>query len=455
MQFKTMEEKQKALDEVVTDAPPGVDIDDFTAKTEATIDEIMNAPVEEDGEPPVETPAEPQHAPPAEPQSKVELPPQPPAEPKVDPVKNEMDEMEVLRRNNEYLQQQKRSLERNNEQKMKELEKQIEELKSQGSKTTVTEEKNDTDLEMDRVRSEINNLETEMNKAEEDFDTEASIKLLKKQNQLTLKLSSLQDQKHKDFMARQNAALEKLKKEKEMERRQIEDENAENKLNKTIEKFREEFDELQGDQTFNEMKVDFSRFALEIGSIYYNIPVSDVMTKDAEMAMQVYMQNPGQFSYALQTRGIVEPPSLKTYTKLSEIDALRQGYVFDKLTGDWNQLKDAFGEPVKFPNHKAAYLYLQQENGTYGETILNKQKSTQKNMMHAMTRREPIELTAEQQRSDNIDTMTEARATELIEKYDMDTIALRARKNPKDPLFQEYNKALEKLGYATIDAEDL
>jgi outer membrane receptor for ferric coprogen and ferric-rhodotorulic acid len=141
---------------------------------------------------------------------------------------------------------------------------------------------------------------------------------------------------------------------------------------------------------------------------------------------------------------------------LTDISTLQQGAVLDKFSGKWQQLKTPSGDDVRFPDLKSAYEHMQTQKGKRGEELLKAQQQAAQSMMHAMTRRaDPVELTSENQGTGDVGGMTEDRAMQIIERYTPDSIMIRARKNFNDPLVQEYNKALKKLGHAVLDKEDL
>lgn len=455
--FKTAEEQQKALDGIETDAPVGVNIDTWESETNQKIDEIMNAKIDEN--PPADPPADP--PPPQDPpKNPIDLTPNDP--PPADPTAPDVNaELEQLRRNNEYLQQQNRANERDSQNDKSDMQKQIDDLKAIVEKGPAVNPKEKAKTEVDHellaVQDEIKALEVEMNKEDDDDDPDhsTSIKQLKKHGQLQLKLNALKEKKQADVIKQQNKEISELKNTQRLKKEKQDEDELEAKRNTAVEKFRESIPELQGDKKFEDMHREYSEFSVEVAAAYFNIPAKKVLMKDAEVAMAKYLEGSEILNQALDSRGIVEPEDMRKFVVLSEVDAVRQGYVLDKVAGEYVQLKDSFGNPVTFPSHKAAYLHLQDEKGDYGKNILAAQRSATKNMMHAMTRKEPIELTSKEQRGENLDDMTKERAMEIFEKYDITTITLRARKDFKDPLVSEYNKALNKLGHAVITEEDL
>lgn len=473
--FKNLDEKQAALDAIDTDPPPGVNIDEFQTTTEAKIDEIMQAQVtggsstspDAGNEPPPEgnlppepdmnlsapTPPPASNEPPAESEPDMNIQENTPA---AGPNLNKDQEMEILRRNNEYLKQLNETSNRDSDEKFEKLEKKIDELKKQNKAPEKKGPKVEgLELEIGTVRKEIDDLEKLMNDDDDLYDTETQLKNVKKASQLQIKLSALREKKWEDLMSQQASELKTLKNDQTLKRKSLDDEDKDNKRDKTIEGFRTLVPALRGDKKYSEMEEEYSEFAVHVAAAYFNIDPRHVKAKDTEIAMQKYLTGNPILNESLMSRGVTEPEDMRKFVVLSEIDALRQGYVLDKLSGKFVPLKAVDGGSVNFPSHKSAYLHLQQENGEYGKDILKAQKIAAKNMMHAMTRRaNPTELTHNEQRGP-LDDMTEERADSIIEKYSTDEVVLRARKNFKDPLVVEYNKALAKIGHAQLTKEDL
>jgi hypothetical protein len=460
MQFKTLEEQQAALDSISTDpadAPVNMKLDQWETETEAKIDEIMQAEITDTAQPEPDDeqarliPPEERAPEPVQPQN-IEQP--------VPPVESQAPsnpENEQLKRNNDYLRQQLNSQARQISERDKKFQEQIDALKNQNREETPAKKpgpKSETEHQMIAIRDEIKQLEEEMNNEENDYDTELNIKNLKKHSTLQLKLSALREQRQEELIRKQNNEINKLKNEHRLKKEKLDEDEAEDKRNRALEDFRKEIPELSGTVPFAQMETEYNSFAREVAAAYYSISPGDVQDNHAEVAMAAYLEGSPILNETLSSRGISEPSELRKFVVLSEIDGLRQGYVLDKLTGEFVEMKDPMGNKVTFPNHKSAYLYLQQENGEYGKKILSNVQKTQKNMMHAMTRREPVELTSNLQRGE-LDNMTTERAMEILEKYDTDFMAMRGRKNFRDPLFVEYNRALSKLGHATIDEDDL
>ena len=463
MTFKTAEEKQAALDAISTDAPVGANLDEWSRETEAKIDEIMNTPIESDG-------SSDQNLEPKEPEPTLKqdeptrtihpVDQNPTKEPEPQPKKTDPnEELEKLKRHNEYLQQQNSVYSRQNDEKVKQLEDKITELQKSTEKPSPQPQKpkDEVDHQIISVQEEINKLEKEMNETDEDFtDPEKTMKQMKKSSQLQLKLSSLQNKKSERLLQEQAAEIESLKNDQRLKREQNEQERKETEKNLAIEQFRKENPELQGKKTYSEMDEEYSNFSREVAAIYFNILPNQAKPEDTEIAMQKYLEGNPILNEALSSRGISEPEDLRKFVILSEIDALRQGFVLDKLTGKFVNFTDASGNKVLFPSHKSAYHHLKMENGKYGKEIVQAQSDAAKSVVHAMTRREdPVELTKNQQRQDTVDDMTKERADEILRKFTTDEITLRARKNFDDPMVTQYNKALSKLGYATIDRDDV
>jgi len=481
--FKTLDEKQKALDAINTEPPPGVNIDQFQSETEAKIDEIMTAAVDEKPAAPGNEP--PPEDPPAGDEPNIDMrlsPDPPPADPKPEdpPDDNEPNldmniqnpppekggsnltveqENELLKRNNDYLTQLQETNSRETDEKIKSLEKKIDDLKKAGPAATDGQPAPDSsiDKEMTDIRTEIAELEKIMNTEDDDlYDTEAQLKNVKRASQLNLKLSALQQKKMEDLITQQAGEIKELKSEQKLKRKALEDEEKDTKRDRSIEDFRKLIPALRGDKKYSEMEEEYSSFATQVASAYFNVSPKYVKAKDTEIAMQKYLAGNPILNEALIARGVQEPADMRKFVILSEIDALRQGYVLDKISGKFVQLKTPEGNRVSFPSLRSAYLHLQQENGEYGKNILKAQKNAAKNILHAMTRKaDPVELTSEQQRGAAIDDMTEERADEIIRKFSTDEVVMRARKSFKDPLVTEYNKALLKKGYAPLTEDDL
>jgi hypothetical protein len=450
--FKSPDEKQKALDSIDTDPPPGVNIEEFNTQTEAKIDEIMNAPIDDSvAEPTADPQADPQEPAKVE-EPKVETSAQ--QEPVSTPKTAADEELLMAQRKAAYLQQQLDSSQRQWESKFENFEKKLEALQTQPPKEEP--KKTQTDSELIEVQTEINKLEQEMNNLDE-YD-EDFLKKIKRSNSLQLRLQTLNARKYQDLIKKQQSEIDRLTNTQRLERQQEEERNAEELQYKQMDSFKggKDFPELNTQKSYKEMMTEYYDFSREVGSAYYNMPTNQVTDDQTEIAMQQYLSGSTVLKEAMRARGIKEPEELNKFVVLSEVDAIKRGYVLDKITGKWVQLKDPHGNPVNFPDHASAYNYLKMNNGEMTRKLIDTQKTTANEVLHAVTRRaDPVELDSRSQRGDDIIEMSKDEASKILEKTDLETVVLRARKNFSDPLVTLYNKALKAVGDQPLEESDL
>lgn len=442
--FNTEEERQRAINDLPEDPPVGVDIFEFQRESEKRLDEIMSAKIGKEEQNLKEEDLDDEHQENYQKLDEVKEPVK-----KVEKVEKKDDEDSD--RNANFLRQQRDELAR----KAKLLEDQINMLKS------ATVEKKDTtdhtayDKQISDVEAEINRLEQEMNKPDIDVYDDEYQKNLRKQNQLSVKLSSLNNQKSKDLWKSQMTELENLKNEQRLRRETHEKELQKVKSVEQIEKFREGIPELSTSISYEQMDEEYTDFALNVASEWLGKTRDQVSVEETELAMQSYLSGAPNLVERIKSKSFKEPKELKKFIAISEINALAKGYVLDKSTGKWTQLKDHSGTPVRFPSHKAAYNYLKQERGDFAKDLVEKQNLSVKSFVDSTNKRvNPVEIDDAHNNGD-VSDMSKDRAYDIVMKTSEKDIVLRARENFNDPQVIEYNKALKALDYPEISQSDI
>jgi len=434
MIFKTEEERDKALAEIpdIDDAPTGVNLDQWKNEQMSKMYEIENAKIGK-GEDTSSNQDQPTLAPTGT----------------DDTPKNDYEkEIERLNRRAANLEDQRDSI-------SNKYESQIQELRTEiaGIKEKPAENHKDikTDEDIQEVQNAISQLEKEMNRMDEDDDD--YIKKVMKMNKLSMSLNSLITKRNADITQKHEDELKKLKDKQEKEKVLNKREETFAKNGKAIEKFRETVPELQGDVPYEEMGNEYGKFARELAALYYDKPLDDIEDTDAEKVIVKYLKKTPELMEVVQEQGLKEPTDMRKFILLSEINALRTGYVQNRR-GEWIKYTDDDGEQVRFKNLKSAYNHMMEENGSKKKELLNAEKKAATGMMNAINKRASITELDGDHRNVDINEMSEETAHDMVEKYDEDTIVLRARKNFNDPLVQEYNKALIRLGYPAIKQSD-
>lgn len=448
--FKSEEEREQALNAIPEDAPPGMDIDDFKNETTAKIDEIMSAEIDENAK---EEPGEPAAQEPAAQEPANQDVSQRSVEP--NPEADAQNESELFRKNNEYLKEQQREMLANQNR----LENEIKELRTKNQQEKPAEksaeQKTNYDEEIANVQEEIEALEQEMNKEDVDVYEENYIKNLKKQNQLSLKLTTLNSKRHQDLIQQQQGEIASLKNDQALRQKQQREESVNKKTAQMVENFQSKYEELKTHKTYNEMDTEYTDFAVSVAAQWFGKSPGEVTAPDTEIAMKKYLEGSPALIERLNTKGIGEPQDMKKFIVLSEVNALSKGYVMDKTSGKWTQLKDAFGNKVTFPNIDAAYAYYKQENGVNQQEVLQKQNESVQSFQSAVNERANPSDIQQEHRNAEVGEMTQDRADQIFKTYSETEVVLRGRKDFNDPVVQEYNKALKYMGYPVMEPGDL
>jgi len=448
MNFATEQERDEAMAGVSTDAPPNTDIEKWEAETNAQIEGIMNATIGDAKAPNVDTP------PVQEPIA--DLPPV--QEPVVNSTTSKEPvaetELDRIKRHNQYLEQQNHSQTIETRATQTKLEQQIAELKAGGTKEVI-QEKAKTELDHKIIATQGKLIQIEKEIAEEGEDSFGSEKSESRRD-IQIELQNLKQEQANSIIASQGAQLNvfkenqnKISKEK-AEKAEVEE------IDKTMKVFQKNVPNLKTESSYSKLQSEYSKFSQEVAALYFpNVTAGNIANADAEKAMMVYLEGNPTLNQGLHNRGIAEPKELRKFINLSEINALQQGYVQDKLTGKFEPFTDSRGNRVIFPSFESAHNHLKMNNGDYGKEILEKQQEAAGNIVHAMTRRnDVVELDQNHQRELKTNDMTKERADQVIATHSLQDIVMRGRKDYNDPLVTEFNKALHVLGQATLSQED-
>lgn len=451
--FKTEDERAEAISKISSDpgdAPVGVNIEEFMRQNEEKLDEIMSTEITPEGNPDIDKPIpnlEPDNEPETVPDTVIK-----PDPPSVDNNVNE--EVERLQRRNQSLQEQRDQLMDDHANDIAKLQRQIEEIKK-GTPTSanVPDETLPIDTEISNIQNEINQLEEFMNADEVDVFDEESVKKMRKLNMLSIKLTGLVSKRSHQIVERQQNEINDIKKTQKIERDNEQRKNNRKTMFSAIEKFREEVPELHG-RKYEEMDAEYTGFGREIASLWFDTPLNKVTGEQIEIAVNKYTKQVPELMERVNAKGIKAPEGLTKYIILSDINALRMGYVLDKTTGEWKQMTDSSGKNVVFPSLKAAWNHYKEENHLPAALKVDRDNASIKSVMSAINKRaDVVELDSAHKTNDIVEMSKEA-AQNIVSKYSEEYISMIARKNFDDPLIAEYNKALKALDMAGIDRED-
>jgi len=455
LKFKSEEDRQAAIAAVPEpeEAPTGVNLEEWEKENEQKLIDIMEADIDpeyKEGDGDGQDDQNGNQEPPVGQEGNQGAGNQSADSGKKEPP----DEKQIMQNRIDTLIEQRDRVITDTNQKMQDLQAQIEELKQGKSNDDQQETVTQADKEIEKVQNEIKSLEAEMNGIDLEIDQDKYMKSLRTLNSYSLKLTSLVNARSAEILKKQDAQLNQMKQEQELERKSAAKETEQNKMFEMIDKFREDKPEFEGPK-YSEMDTQYTDFACEIASIYFSKNLNDVTPEDTEIAMQKYLAGSPHLSETVQAKGLQEPEWLRKFVLLSEINAVKMGYVLNKTTGEWEIMKDSQGKEVRFPSMSSAWAHIQDERGMRAEEILKAQKIATKEMLDAMNRRQnPVEL-EDGHRKDDVGDMPKERADEVLRQFSEDEIYDRAKKNFKDPLVTEYNKALVKLGHSPIQESDV
>jgi len=464
--FKTEEERAEALSKISSDpadAPVGVKIEDFMQQNEDKLDEIMDAEIKPDEEPDPNKGdgSDSDSIPSLEPDKNPAATPNPAQATKPKPDDGDgrtPDDTDVarLQRRNEALQEQRDQLMADHSNDISKLQQQIDDLRK--SKPSPSDGKTDDDslpidTEISVVQNEIKALEDFMNNGEVDVFDEESVKKMRKLNMLSIKLTGLVSKRSQQIIKLQQDEINDIKKTQKVERDNEQRKNNRKTMFKTIEQFRESVPELQG-RAYADMDAEYTDFGREIASLWFDIPISKVTPENVEVAVNKYVKKVPELMERVYAKGLQAPKDLEKYVIISDVHALRMGFVLDKRTGEWKQMTDSRGKNVVFPSLKAAWNHYKEENTLPKANKVDKENKSAKGIIDAITKRaNAVELDGSHKETDIVE-MSKDNAQNIVAKYSEEYISLIARKNFDNPIVTEYNKALKALDMATLDRED-
>lgn len=439
--FKTEEERVQALNNVpeVDDAPPNTDLEEYRLKIDQDITDIQQAKIVGD-EDPNNPPADPPADPPAAGHQ------DPPATP---PAANIAADLELERKRNETLLLDRDKREETFNNRLQEFEAKIKKFEEGNNSPSTPKSPADTpnNQEITAIQSEIDKLEVQMNDPDVEVFDEDYIKIMKKKSDLDSKLNRLLIKSQSDQMTVHKKELDDLKRAQTLKTEKKEKDDARDKVEARLDKWRDSHDELKG-KSYREMDDMYTKFAKEVGAIWYGKAFAEVEPEEAELAVDQYLKGTPALVTAMSNRGVQEPEDLRKFILLSEINATKMGYKMNKSSGKWEPATDDDGVPINFPNFDAAYDYIKGSNK--GKDLLDAQNSAAKNVLNAVSQRaNPVELNDDHKGAPP-DEMTKEQAHNVLNTFDEEQVEIKRRKNDADPMVVEYNKALVTLGYSPL-----
>ncbi len=240
----------------------------------------------------------------------------------------------------------------------------------------------------------------------------------------------------------------------------------------SIRKLQESFPELKTTKSVmgnngNSVEEDVVRFANRVSIMKTGRPAQNWAERN--QIINSYLRGePDVFGFC-QNNGITPETvgatadDIKAYSLIANIDMHSRGMKIDPYTGQYHQLVNPDnGQPVNFPDHKAAYKWMRDEYGITqaerNQQLQDAEKQGQQNLQKSLEKRDLAATTLTPETSgspDNIgQEITEDEATRILNTPDLEElIELNGRKGDAH-WFDQYNKALKRIGLEEIPWEN-
>jgi hypothetical protein len=438
-EFKTEEDRIKAIEALPDDPPPGVDVREWQNEQASLLDRIQQTRLfgEIAAAAVVTHPAAPVIAPPVEPA------PTP--------------DQEAIRRHNEALRADMEKMKQDSDEKLhkmqEEYEKKLLELKP---KEVQALDDSETEKRIKTIRAEIGLKNEKMNTITDVFESDQYFRLSHGVQQLQNELIDLNEKRHRDTInivkefktkAEQEAKLSK--EQTERERLKELTEAKQRKFADNMNAFRGGHDELKG-RNYNELEKDYVNFGREVGAVYFNKPAHEITEKEMEKAMAKYTAKTPAVLDGIASRGVRVPDGLAQYMLLSNVAMAMDGYELDPNTGAWRDLVNPNGNKVIMASFDDAYSYIKRKTGQSGKEILDKQKEAIDSYNKAANQRAGVTELGSEHQTREIDDMNKETAERIIQLTNDEDIVMRKRRNPSDPGVIQYEKAAKLLGFDPI-----
>ena len=429
--FKSEEDRVKAIEAIPMTPPKGKTQDEWNEETSAQMDAIFAAPIDENA-----VPAEPGAAPAAPaPATPVE---------DIHSARQKALEEELARERAE------------NAKKLKELEDQLKAATAPAAPTAPVAPAVAPDV-MAKIEAEINELTTALEGVDDVFDDADHVKKLQKLTILNSKYNALVKKNYEaEAKSRSEAEATRQKELQAASEKSKRDREEEERLKRQIngiEEFRKGRKEYETGKTFDKMSEEWAAFASEVATAWFGKRPSVAEQEKLEVAMSKYLAGVPSLMEELKKRGLKEPTGMRQYMELTEIDLLAQGYVQDQATGEWKELKNAYGQRVSFPSHVEAAEYYKRIRGIADREKVESGRASSQSARDAAGRRvHPIELDESARGGGGADIeMTEAEMESALAAFDNREMSILYHKNPQHPRILEYNKLCKKLGLPDLE----
>lgn len=234
--------------------------------------------------------------------------------------------------------------------------------------------------------------------------------------------------------------LNEQKEQKRLESERKAKEDAERKtriLFDEIKKVQDEVpEELKTETPIEELDKQYIEFKKKLAATFGGANMAQ-----AELLAQEYLNGTSAKAEEIRKRsqalGIAPPKEVDKYVRISSLVDLKNGYEFDASTGEYKQIKDEFGQPVRYRNVSEAYKVA-----SYYDRINKARVEATKEIQQKLEERQNTAVTIGTQLSSSIDSaeeMTDSRVEELL-----NIDPRQYRNNPE--LYQLVSKAWAKFG---------
>lgn len=415
--FVSEEEKQKAIDAIPEIPPDGKSASDWADEVQKQIEEILNAPVGAPAEEP------------------------PPAEEKP-PVTQEDERQAAFEAERAKLKQQ-------HEDELAKLRKDLEAAKAAPAATGKTA----AETEFETMQAEANALEAALEKVDDPLDDPDYTINMKKLTLLNRKLFRAHEKVYAERDQMRVAEIKKAQDAAEAERLKSikakeEKENADRVVTE-LEEFRKTRKELQSGQPFTKDAEEFSKFSLEVANAYWG-NVNPGEWDKIEMAMAKYREGTPVLIEKIKAKNLKPPKGLNQYMTISEVDMLMKGLKLNSSTGQWEPVLNKAGQRVSFPDHEAAYDYLQRSQGKKPNNGAADRRQGAEEMARVLDQRShPKELDeALRNGADELDLPNEE-LMKLYEQFDERELSMLYSRDQNDPKLRQFDQIAGKLGLLT------
>lgn len=213
--------------------------------------------------------------------------------------------------------------------------------------------------------------------------------------------------------------------------------------------------EARSEQGFEEMWRDADKFHERLAEIYTGKTSRNYSPQDwttlKEQVGTAYLNGLPELVSRANEVGISKPSNYDKWVFVDNMDAIRSGYIRNQ-NNEWEQRYDQVtGKPISFPDVESAYNWWLDQTGKRQEKILEEKRRDTSAVVDAINRRDnSVVQLDESQMSEGSDTLTEEKATEILQYADVETAMQKAMMGDTDVL-NRINAALTRLGRSPIE----